>query len=54
MIHNAHTPPSKTTDARKKIAAGKGAGSRPKSGRKQGAQKGCPGRTNKPEPAEFE
>ena len=54
IYDNAHTPPSKMTYTQKKIAAGKRAGSRPKSGRKQGAQKGHPGKTNKPEPAEFE
>ena len=53
-IHdNAHTPSSKMTYTQKMIAAKKNR-DRPKSGRKQGAQKGHPGKTSKPEPTEFE
>ena len=52
-IHdNAHTPSSKMTYTQKMIAAKKNR-DRPKSGRKQGAQKGHPGKTSKPEPTEF-
>ena len=52
MHDNAHTPSSKMTYTQKLIAAKK-ARDRPKSGRKQGAQKGHPGKTRKPEPTEF-
>ena len=53
-IHdNAHTPSSRMTYTQKMIAAKKNR-DRPKSGRKQGAQKGHPGKTSKPEPTEFE
>lgn len=49
---NPHTPPSHRTATQKKMAAKKPSGPAP-SGRKQGAQKGHPGRTSRPKPTEY-